>query len=51
MQQQGDLDDFFGGFFGGFGGGGQQLRKGQSLQLQLQVSLEDIYSGREQKLQ
>jgi len=50
MQQQGDMDDFFGGFFGGFGGG-NSLKKGQSLQLQFQVSLEDIYNGRAQKLQ
>lgn len=48
----GDLDDFFGGFFGGgMGGGGNQLRKGQSMQLSFQVSLEDIYNGKEQKLQ
>jgi len=45
------MDDFFGGFFGGGFGGSQQLRKGQNMQLNFSVSLEDIYNGKEQKLQ
>eukprot|EP01098_Paradermamoeba_levis_P007448 TRINITY_DN3080_c0_g1_i1.p1 TRINITY_DN3080_c0_g1~~TRINITY_DN3080_c0_g1_i1.p1 ORF type:complete len:371 (-),score=119.99 TRINITY_DN3080_c0_g1_i1:96-1208(-) len=48
-----DPFDIFSQFFGGGGhnhGGGKQMRKGETIVIPLQVSLEDLYLGKEYKL-
>uniref|UniRef100_A0A6B2L851 J domain-containing protein n=1 Tax=Arcella intermedia TaxID=1963864 RepID=A0A6B2L851_9EUKA len=48
-QQSFDMNDIFSSFFGGGGGGGRknQIPKGNPVTIKLQVTLEDLYIGKE----